>query len=169
MPKLKQCPDCEKEISKRAKTCPHCGAQNKKGSVIPYILFLFLFFVAIGSMSPKAPTVSPPAIPADSTAESPYILELISFRCYQQGRYTIIEGEIKNISNLIIKNVKALGEHRNKDGELLAADGALTEFNPLNPQQKSPFKTYSKFNPEMSKCSVSFKTISGSQIKTKNN
>lgn len=45
---LKNCPACNKEISKKAKTCPHCGHPLRKSfswkslSLIPVVLVIFL-------------------------------------------------------------------------------------------------------------------------------
>lgn len=47
--KLMSCRDCEKEISKKAKVCPHCGAKNKKKTGLASWVVLGLivwFFVA---------------------------------------------------------------------------------------------------------------------------
>jgi len=41
MNKVKQCPDCQKEISKSAKICPHCGKKLKMG------LFLKMLIVVV--------------------------------------------------------------------------------------------------------------------------
>ena len=63
--KLITCGDCDKEISRRAKTCPHCGAKNKKPD--SYILhlgkillgvFIFIGFVSIFQTSRNTATIN---------------------------------------------------------------------------------------------------------------
>lgn len=44
--KLGVCKACGKEIAKKAKTCPHCGAKNKKGH--PILLSILVVFVLVG-------------------------------------------------------------------------------------------------------------------------
>lgn len=52
MANLINCKDCGKEVSKKAKTCPHCGAKVKKGHKILWtILGIFGLFVIIGIFS----------------------------------------------------------------------------------------------------------------------
>ncbi len=46
---LTKCKECGKQISTTAKTCPNCGAKNKKGmGCLTAIAIVALFFVAIG-------------------------------------------------------------------------------------------------------------------------
>ena len=42
------CKTCDKQISKSAKTCPQCGAKQKKLSVIHWIVIVFLALILIG-------------------------------------------------------------------------------------------------------------------------
>ena len=68
---LISCKECGKEISKTAKTCPNCGAKNRKSSRTPIILLLviiiFIFFYIIGSISNK-----PSRSTGSQTASSTY-------------------------------------------------------------------------------------------------
>jgi hypothetical protein len=58
---LINCPECNKEISDKAKSCPHCGAK-KKGSwlwlklLIGIPVGLFLLMMLIGSLLSGSPT-----------------------------------------------------------------------------------------------------------------
>ena len=63
MAKLKPCRDCGQQISKKAASCPHCGAPTKaKG--IGCVPGLFIIVVAVGVISailtPKYPDPTPP-------------------------------------------------------------------------------------------------------------
>jgi hypothetical protein len=60
--------------------------------------------------------------------------------------------------------VTAVGTWYTSTGTFIVSDDALTDFNPILPGQISPFKTYSTYNPEMSKCDLKFKSLLGAQI-----
>ena len=50
--KIIQCKVCGAEIASNAKTCPHCGAKNKKKRPILFILIgVIVFFAIIGGIS----------------------------------------------------------------------------------------------------------------------
>ena len=50
--KIVQCKVCGAEIASNAKTCPHCGAKNKKKRPILFILIgVIVFFAIIGGIS----------------------------------------------------------------------------------------------------------------------
>ena len=48
---LIKCTECGKEISSKAKTCPHCGAplvkEKKKGSCLTKILGMVILFIGL--------------------------------------------------------------------------------------------------------------------------
>jgi hypothetical protein len=45
---LKQCPECKKEVSERAKRCPHCGFQQPRNAAdTVFSAFLILILLAI--------------------------------------------------------------------------------------------------------------------------
>ncbi len=46
---LIQCPVCEKEISKRAYFCPHCGRLTKFGHPVFVILRVACVFIAVAA------------------------------------------------------------------------------------------------------------------------
>lgn len=48
MPNLKNCPACQKEVSKDALTCPNCGQKLKDSfitKVVKIIVYLFLAYI----------------------------------------------------------------------------------------------------------------------------
>jgi hypothetical protein len=48
---LKQCPECKKEISGRAKRCPHCGFQQPRNVADTlYSIFLILILLSVGGV-----------------------------------------------------------------------------------------------------------------------
>lgn len=51
MSKLVKCKSCGQEIAKTAKTCPHCGAKNKSGSIAGAIMIVFVLLLIIIAVS----------------------------------------------------------------------------------------------------------------------
>lgn len=50
MVKLIKCKSCGQEIAKTAKTCPHCGAKNKKPSIVGIILLVLGIILIISAL-----------------------------------------------------------------------------------------------------------------------
>lgn len=52
---LSNCPECKKEISSKARTCPHCGYAPKKSSgctsVVLFVIGLFIVMAIVGGLS----------------------------------------------------------------------------------------------------------------------
>ena len=53
MSKLVNCKTCEKEVSKSAKKCPHCGAKLKMGFFMKLIILFFGFIGSFGNFKSK--------------------------------------------------------------------------------------------------------------------
>lgn len=73
MGKLVSCKECGAEIAKSAKTCPQCGAKNKKPIYKRWwfwVLVVFVFFTVIGS---NHNTSSQPVDSVQSTAAQPVV------------------------------------------------------------------------------------------------
>lgn len=63
MEKLVKCKACGQKIAKSAKTCPHCGAKNKKPVGCMIIVSIVLIFVLIGSFgSEGTPASTEPSV-----------------------------------------------------------------------------------------------------------
>jgi hypothetical protein len=115
---LCRCKDCGKEISKRAESCPGCGALLRKkkqnsgcGGCLVLCFLVFIFFAGIfGKMLPSfdRKTVVPPApantaaLPAKPVApSSPQTANTVNESAYFQGiQYTVIENEKQHIGNV---------------------------------------------------------------------
>lgn len=50
-PKIIQCKTCNQEISANAKSCPHCGAKNKRPFYKKWWFWLIVAFIVIGAAS----------------------------------------------------------------------------------------------------------------------
>jgi hypothetical protein len=105
------------------------------------------------------------AIKAKEKLRAEAILERISFKWYQSSRsYVTAEGEVKNISGVPLRNVMAVITYRTKEGDFITYDRALIEYNPIMPDQKSPFKVITTYNPLMDTAYLEFQFLSGEKI-----
>lgn len=78
-PKIIQCKTCNQEISANAKSCPHCGAKNKRPFYKKWWFWLIVAFIVIGAASSgndsgsTDDTTNPPAssspVNSDATGE----------------------------------------------------------------------------------------------------
>ncbi|NLX81333.1 MAG: zinc ribbon domain-containing protein [Proteiniphilum sp.] len=53
--KMVKCKACGKEISKKAKTCPHCGERNRSPihTVLNIALIIFIIYTILNMIQPK--------------------------------------------------------------------------------------------------------------------
>lgn len=93
-------------------------------------------------------------------------LEIISSGWSVDHGYAQYEGQVKNISNLKLKNVQAIVTWYDKNGGMITSSSALIEYNPILPGQTSPFKVMKTANPAMQKAGVDFSHLLGGTIKT---
>lgn len=91
-------------------------------------------------------------------------LELKGYDWYKDSEYTIAEGEVKNRSDERIENLMAVVSVYDKNGNFITSKDSLIEYNPLLAGQTSPFKVYVRWNPEMHRAKVEFKTFNGTVI-----
>ena len=77
-----------------------------------------------------------------------------------------MEGEVRNISGTAIRNVEAVVELRDANSRFVSSATALIEYQPLLPNQSSPFKVIGRHNPAITQFTVSFKELFGGQIST---
>ena len=157
----KQCPACKKMIDEDARVCPYC--RNKFGLTwLVKIFFILLVLGFIGYLSAKKEDLNK-NIP--SSSYKPVIkLELQSWHWYESYGHAIVEGEVKNISDESIKNVVVVATFYDSKGNFISYDSALIEYNPILPNQTSPFKVYVRWNYKMKKASIRFKEIIGGSI-----
>jgi len=163
---LEKCKECDHEVSKKAKECPNCGApvgakQYSLGSLIILIIFGWFMYSLLSTDYISESTNSNSV--ASTKASEPQ-LEVLSWKCDTEHSYIFVRGEVKNISSKKLKNVVAVGEFRNKAGELVKTEDALLEYNPIMPGQTSPFKAGGTSNPQIENCNISFKYLFGTPV-----
>lgn len=165
-----KCKTCGKAVSKSASTCPHCGAKQVRvnGTHLAVSILVGLIFLGmIASPNNSNTPTSPPSsgtLPKASTSQEQAPLELLSWSCQQEHGYVHVRGEVRNTSSRKLENVVAVGEFRTKDGELVKAEEALLDYNPILPSQTSPFSAGGTDNPRIKHCGVTFKYLLGGSI-----
>jgi len=170
---LIKCKECGHEISKSAKNCPNCGAKRKKSSAgcLVFIILGFLFFgyfASIDTSSYSSPSINTSTTTSTSTTEDfgPKLV-LIDWNWSHQSSFAIVEGQVKNISDQPLDNVKAVVEFYTGDDVFISSDNSLIEYKPLMPGQTSPFKIIESWNPQMESAKINFTTLYGRQISWK--
>jgi hypothetical protein len=167
---LIKCKECGHEISKKAETCPNCGAKRKKSASGGCLLLIILAVLFIGYIGSQVDTSSydtqstnydsPKAAPVP---EEPKLL-LLDWSWHQESGYAIVEGQVKNISDRSLENVQAVVEFYAEDKSFITSDDSLIEYKPLLPGQTSPFKVYASWNPRMTTANIDFKKLFGGSI-----
>lgn len=170
---LKKCKECGKEISSDAKVCPNCGKKQPNirrniGCLILFAIFLIPFLIIIYS-SKKVPQKPVSRAKKDLIVSKPELksqpkLELLEWSWRTEYDYAIVEGRVKNVSDINLKNVEAVIVFKTKDGNFITSSTALIEYNPILPSQVSPFKVMEKYNPAMDTANIDFKTLFGGTI-----
>lgn len=93
-------------------------------------------------------------------------LELLNTNWSVKYEHATYEGQIKNISNIKLKNVQAVVTWYDKNGNMITSRSSLIEYNPIMPGQTSPFKVIKSFNPVMKTARVDFSYLMGGTIRT---
>lgn len=92
-------------------------------------------------------------------------LLLLDWSWHTEYDYAIIEGTVKNVSDINLKNVEAIVKFKTKDGKFITSDSTLIEYNPILPGQVSPFKVMVRYNPAMYTAIIDFKEMFGGSIR----
>ncbi len=168
--------EAKQKISETQQTQP--AQKVTFGSVVFAVIIGGLVFYGTSSLfsSPDSEPsqVSETVATTETVAKTPPpkvdMLELVSQSCSVEYNYTIVSGQVKNISDVPLNNVEVVAVSLAEDGTQITSDSALIEYNPILPGQTSPFKSYMKYNPAMAKCGVmDFKELMGGTIQTKRN
>jgi len=165
---LIKCKECGHEINKGAQACPNCGAKKTKSASGRSLFIIGLVILFLGYVSPSLrDTQSTKDESLEATPEEPKLL-LLDWSWHEEGSYAIVEGLVKNISDASLEDVQAACEFYTEDKDFITSDTSLIEYNPLLPEQTSPFKIYAKFNPRMHSAKIDFKKHFGGSINWEN-
>lgn len=92
------------------------------------------------------------------------VLKVLAFNWKEDHGYLIMEGLVKNTSSEPLKDVQAVAIYSDEDGTFVKSEDALVEYNPILPDQSSPFKVTTKNDPAIQHARPEFKTISGTTL-----
>ena len=118
MGKLKKCKGCGEEISKKAKSCPKCGEPIKKTHWFTWLVLIGIVSYAI---MPKPTEEEKAKFKAKFEAQPRQVatrgLKLdFNFKKSGFGNVMIADFEIKNDSNISVKDIKIKCEHYASSG-----------------------------------------------------
>ena len=161
------CSHCKKEIPAGAKKCPFCQSDLRewwnRHPVLTGVIALFILGSVGSAVSGSSSSTG--SAGTSQTNDTPQ-LQLLSYGCSTDYGYFHITGQVKNIAGQSLKNVEAVGTAYAKDGTFINSDSALIEYNPILPDQTSPFEVLMTDNPAMQKCNVDFKFLMGGSVPT---
>ena len=104
----------------------------------------------------------PPA-PAPAPA-APLVLLSLTGSDTGVGFHTV-EGQVRNTSAANLENVMAVVSWFTAEDTFITSDEALIAYNPILPEQTSPFEITTQTNPAMSRFRVEFKTMFGGMLR----
>ena len=91
-------------------------------------------------------------------------LRIESWRCYHEHGYQFVAGEVTNISDRRLENVTVVATFRDGSGNFVKSTDALIDYDPILPDQTSPFEAGTTGNPAIERCSIDFKHLMGGTI-----
>ena len=105
----------------------------------------------------------------DAAANSPIfgtepLLKMENMTCKSEHGFITIEGDITNISEMMLRNVIGVAMFKDEKGTLIRLSTAMIENELLRPGQKSPFGVAAITNRAIKTCQVEFKTVTGQLI-----
>ena len=127
--KMIMCKACNQEIAKSAKTCPHCGAKNKKKP--PVLIVAVIFLVLIGIIGSMGDSDEPEKVGDNGTSK----VETIANNREDKTKFLIGEtAELKGVSVTLVSVSESVGSDYNKptDGNVFV----LCEFEIANNSEK---------------------------------
>lgn len=92
-------------------------------------------------------------------------LRLLDHNCREESAFQICEGEIRNISGERLENVMVEVRFQDRAGRFIKSEDAMVEYQPLMPDQTSPFKVAASNNPLIRHYTISFKQMFGGELK----
>ena len=172
---LVKCKECGANISRKAESCPQCGAvKRQKTGCMSYLIggALILFLLGYLASPPVDDPGSPESndqSPSASNAQKPPkpVLSLESFECTETdgGTYALIRGRVKNLTDSSLDYVQVVGQFKTGAGEDLGSESTYLDIRPLLPGQVSGFEIYGPSNPKYGRCGVEALLVSSRQVR----
>ena len=95
--------------------------------------------------------------------------QLLTFPCKETrtegSDFVEINSEVKNLSNTSLNYVEAVARYYTEDDTFISSESYLLKFNPLLPNQTSPFRIIRLFNPKIKKVKMCF-VVDGKVLST---
>lgn len=102
--KMCACKACGQQIAKKAKTCPHCGAKNKKGSPVLWgIIAIVLLAVIIGSAGSNDD--EPKKVAGDSSVQTQASGGQETGSTAKEESNTFVVGETAELRDIMVSMV----------------------------------------------------------------
>lgn len=178
-----KCVDCGHVALRGPNACPNCGhvyfteagAKKKRTTTSKFLWFIaaamglsivgsvgVAFFKALSDPRFAGPTYDP-TVPAEPRAQ----VELLSWHWSREHGFIKAEGEVRNLTNQPITRLWAVVTFYTTNETLVTSDESVVEFDPLMPQQTSPFDVMVRDNPQISGATVRFRTARAGELSVK--
>jgi len=187
-------PEEREKIYKEEKAKKEVQEKKKpKSKIVPIGCAIILGFIALIVILPQIFKKSTPQLPSSSESilsqevekdisettfpledklEIPNIkdlwakdtLEVESFRFYTEYGYSYVEGRVENLTNKSLEGVKVIAEFFDKNNNFVKSEDTFIDYNPILPNQISPFKIITTSDPAITHCNISFKFFIGGTI-----
>lgn len=153
---LIHCPECKREVSDKAPTCPNCGAPIAPQPSAPIVvqqapakkligpagigcavlLALFFIFYIIGEVNKSGP-------PPDRNAEALRNVSLVNFEWHKGGfdNVMMVSFSIKNDNSFAVKDLAINCAHQGKSGTLIDSN-QRTIFDVIPPKSMKKFRNF---------------------------
>ncbi|MDD5258422.1 MAG: FxLYD domain-containing protein [bacterium] len=174
MPLIK-CRECGHMISTQAAYCPNCGVSPNKISMESEIRLVILLVILILALlvAARMPLLRNIFIGNWSNKEN-LLAEVASVQInYSQSYRPVpdriaVTGEVKNLSTVTLPDVEVTIHWLDKYGNLVGTDTARIQAQPLYAGRVSSFEVISIYQDDMIDYQLSFRTMAGGHIASKN-
>lgn len=94
-------------------------------------------------------------------------LQAYSWSHEDDSNYAIVVGQVKNISKKSIDAIEAVANFSDAKGTYISNNSSLIDYNPLLPDQNSPFKVMVPWNPAFKNLQIEFKQLMRGKLEHK--
>jgi len=91
-------------------------------------------------------------------------LVLVDWNWRREHGYVIAEGMVRNVTQQPMRNICAAVTFLTSSGEFVTSEDSLVSYNPILPNQTSPFRVMARGNPEIRKARIGFKELFGGSV-----
>lgn len=91
-------------------------------------------------------------------------LVLVDWNWRHEHGFVIAEGMVRNVTQQPMRNICADVTFLTSGGEFVTSEDSLVSYNPILPNQTSPFRVMASDNPEIRKARIGFKELFGGSV-----